>query len=64
MRESSQERGSGLGQLLFAAAGALGGIWIGSRSVKIYDWRTEWTIPAPLPVVYEAMTSREAVREW
>jgi len=53
-----------LGRLLFAAAGALGGIWIGSRSVRIYDWRTEWTIPAPLPVVYEAMTSREAVREW
>ena len=64
MRESSQERGSGLGRLLFAAAGALGGIWIGSRSVKIYDWRTEWTIPAPLPVVYSAMTSRGAVREW
>jgi uncharacterized protein YndB with AHSA1/START domain len=42
----------------------LGGIWIGSRSVKIYDWRTEWTIPAPLPVVYRAMTSRVAVREW
>jgi hypothetical protein len=44
--------------------GALGGIWVGSRSVKIYDWRTEWTIPAPLPIVYDAMTSREAVRQW
>ena len=64
MRESSQERGPGLGRLLFAAAGALGGVWIGSRSVKIYDWRTEWAIPAPLPVVYRAMTSRAAVREW
>ena len=64
MRASSQEPGSGLGRLLFAAAGVLGGIWIGSRSVKIYDWRTEWTIPAPLPVVYEAITSREAVRQW
>ena len=64
MRASLQERGPGLGRLLFAAAGALGGIWIGSRSVKIYDWRTEWTIPAPLPVVFEAMTSRGAVREW
>ncbi len=52
--------GAGVAGLL----GALGGVWIGSRSVKIYDWRTEWTIPAPLPVVYEAMTSREAVREW
>jgi uncharacterized protein YndB with AHSA1/START domain len=44
--------------------GALGGIWLGYRSVKIYDWRTEWTIPAPLPIVYDAMTSREAVRRW
>jgi uncharacterized protein YndB with AHSA1/START domain len=64
MRESSHGRGSGLGRLPFAAAGVLGGIWIGSRSVKVYDWRTEWTIPAPLPVVYGAMTSRQAVREW
>jgi uncharacterized protein YndB with AHSA1/START domain len=64
MRAPSQERGSGLGRLLFAAAGAVGGIWIGSRSVKIYDWRTEWTIPAPLPIAYRAMTSRTAVREW
>jgi uncharacterized protein YndB with AHSA1/START domain len=52
--------GAGVAGLL----GALGGVWIGSRSVKIYDWRTEWDIPAPLPVVYDAMTSREAVREW
>jgi uncharacterized protein YndB with AHSA1/START domain len=44
--------------------GALGGIWVGSCLVKTYDWRTEWTIPAPLPIVYEAMTSREAVRRW
>lgn len=64
MRESTQDRGSGWSRLLFAASGVLGGIWIGSRSVKIYDWRTEWTIPAPLPVVYGAMTSRGAVREW
>src|SRR4051812_12760490 len=64
MRASSQVRGSGLGRVLFAAAGAVGGIWIGSRSVKIYDWRTEWTIPAPLPIVYRAMTSRAAAREW
>jgi uncharacterized protein YndB with AHSA1/START domain len=64
MRESSRELGPGLGRLLFAAAGALGGIWIGSRSVKIYDWRTQWIIPAPLPIVYEAMITREAVRQW
>jgi uncharacterized protein YndB with AHSA1/START domain len=48
-------------------AGTLGlgiGLLLGGRLVKTYDWRTEWTIPAPLPVVHEAMTSRSAVREW
>ena len=46
------------------ALGVLGGVLIGGRAVKTYDWRTEWTIRAPMPVVYEAMTSRKAVREW
>jgi uncharacterized protein YndB with AHSA1/START domain len=40
------------------------GMLLGARLVKTYDWRTEWFIPAPLPVVYEAMTSRSAVRRW
>ncbi|MBA2714040.1 MAG: SRPBCC domain-containing protein [Rubrobacteraceae bacterium] len=53
-----------MGAGIALAVGALGGVWIGSRSVKNYDWRTEWTIPAPISVVYEAMTSRDAVREW
>ena len=61
---SSHGRGLGSSRLPFAAVGVLGGIWLGARSVKIYDWRTEWVIPAPLSVVYEAMTSREAVRQW
>jgi uncharacterized protein YndB with AHSA1/START domain len=49
------------------AAGAIGvgiGLLLGGRLVKTYDWRTEWSIPAPVPVVYEAMTSRSAVRQW
>ncbi len=49
------------------AAGAIGagvGLMAGGRMVKTYDWRTEWFVPAPLPVVYEAMTSREALRQW
>ncbi len=46
------------------ALGALMGALIGGRAIKAYDWRTEWNIPAPLPAVYEAMTSRAAVREW
>jgi uncharacterized protein YndB with AHSA1/START domain len=46
--------------LICAGAGLLAG----SRTVKTYDWRTEWFIPAPVPVVYEALTSRSAVRQW
>ena len=49
---------------IVCALGVLGGVLIGGRAVKTYDWRTEWTIPAPMPVVYAAMTSRAAVREW
>jgi uncharacterized protein YndB with AHSA1/START domain len=44
--------------------GAGAGLLMGSRTIKTYDWRTEWLIPAPLPTVYEAMTSRSAVRQW
>ena len=49
------------------AAGTIGvgaGLLMGGRMVKMYDWRTDWFVPAPLPVVYEAMTSREALRRW
>ena len=45
-------------------AGATAGMLLGARMVKTYDWRTVWSIPASLPVVYEAMTSRSAVRRW
>ncbi|HKH38440.1 MAG TPA: SRPBCC family protein [Rubrobacter sp.] len=44
--------------------GAGAGLLMGSRTVKTHDWRTEWLIPAPLPTVYEAVTSRSAVRRW
>jgi uncharacterized protein YndB with AHSA1/START domain len=44
--------------------GAAAGVLLGARMVKTYDWRTIWSIEAPLPVVYEAMTSRSAVRRW
>jgi uncharacterized protein YndB with AHSA1/START domain len=47
-----------------AVGAAVAGLLVGMRLVKVYDWRTDWRIPAPLPVVYEAMTSRSAVREW
>jgi uncharacterized protein YndB with AHSA1/START domain len=46
--------------LICAGAGLLAG----NRLVKTYDWRTEWFVPAPLPTVYEALTSRSAVRQW
>lgn len=45
-------------------AGVTAGMLLGARLVKTYDWRTEWSIPAPRPIVYEAMTSRSAVRQW
>ena len=47
-----------------ATAGATAGMLLGARMVKVYDWHTQWSIPAPLPLVYEAMTSRSAVRRW
>lgn len=46
------------------AIGAVAGFLAGGRLVKTYDWRTDWSISASLPVVYEAMTSREALRRW
>jgi len=46
------------------AIGAGAGLLMGGRMVKTYDWRTEWFVPASLPIVYEAMTSREAMRQW
>jgi uncharacterized protein YndB with AHSA1/START domain len=58
-------RENGLARL--GSAGAIGaavGLLIGARAVKTYDWRTQWSIPAPPGVVYEAMTSREAIKEW
>jgi hypothetical protein len=47
-----------------ATVGAAAGALLGTRIVKTYDWRTEWSVPTPLSVVYEAMTSRSAVRRW
>jgi uncharacterized protein YndB with AHSA1/START domain len=58
-------REKGVARLGVAALiGAGVGLLTGGRIVKAYDWRTEWFIPAPLPTVYEAMTSRSAVRQW
>lgn len=58
---------AGKSRLAPLAAGAIGagaGLLAGNLAVKTYDWRTEWSIPAPPPVVYGAMTSRSAVRRW
>jgi uncharacterized protein YndB with AHSA1/START domain len=44
--------------------GAVVGLLIGNRLAKTYDWRTEWSIPAPPSAVYETLTSREALRQW
>jgi uncharacterized protein YndB with AHSA1/START domain len=58
-------KNSGVTRLLTAGLiGAGAGLLLGSRMVKTYDWCTEWFISAPLSEVYEAMTSRSAVRQW
>src|SRR5215216_1523161 len=54
-------RKNGLGRPVVAGAVGVGiGLVLGDRLVKTYDWRTEWFIPAPLPVVYGTLTSRSA----
>lgn len=50
--------------LIAGLVGAAVGMMAGGRLIKTYDWRTDWLIPAPLPLVYEAVTSREALRQW
>lgn len=40
--------------LTFGVGAALGAV----RLRKLYDWRTVWEIAAPVPLVYEALTSR------
>jgi hypothetical protein len=58
-------RKNGFGRQVVAGAVGVGiGLVLGNRLVKSYDWRTEWFVPAPLPTVYEALTSRSAVRQW
>jgi uncharacterized protein YndB with AHSA1/START domain len=60
-----QTKSSSIARLVTAILiGTGAGLVMGSRTIKTYDWRTEWLIPAPLPTVYEAMTSRSAVRQW
>jgi uncharacterized protein YndB with AHSA1/START domain len=59
------DRRSGIARLFAAGLiGAGAGLMVGGRAIKAYDWRTEWFVPAPLPTVYEAMTSRSALRQW
>jgi uncharacterized protein YndB with AHSA1/START domain len=59
------EKNSNLTRLLTTGLVSTGvGLLMGGRIVKTYDWRTEWFIPASLPTVYDAMTSRSALRQW
>lgn len=60
-----QMKNSGAARILVPGlVGAAAGLLAGGRLIKTYDWRTEWNIPAPISTVYEAMTSREALRHW
>lgn len=50
--------------ILAGLTGVVVGILAGNGLIKTYDWRTRWTIPAPITPVYDAMTSRRALRQW
>jgi uncharacterized protein YndB with AHSA1/START domain len=43
------------------AAGAMFG---GGKLVRVYDWQTEWTIDAPLSIVYKVLTTPEEQDKW
>ena len=46
------DRRSGTARLFAAGlVGAGAGLLAGGRAIKTYDWRTEWVVPAPLPIV-------------
>ena len=57
------DRRSGIARLFAAGLiGAGAGLLAGGRAIKTYDWRTEWFVPALLPTVYGAITSRRPDR--
>jgi len=43
---------------------AVGAIVGGGKLVRIYDWTTEWTIDAPRPEVFRALSTPEEQRHW
>ena len=53
------------GALALAALGfGVGVIVGGGKLVRVYDWRTEWTVDAPLGVVYKVWTTQEEQDRW
>ena len=54
-----------IGTLALAALGfGAGAIFGGGKLVRVYDWQTEWTVDAPLSVVYKVMTMPEEQDMW
>jgi uncharacterized protein YndB with AHSA1/START domain len=49
-----------LAALGFGAGAILGG----GKLVRVYDWQTEWTVDAPLAVVYKVLTTPEEQDKW
>jgi uncharacterized protein YndB with AHSA1/START domain len=51
--------------LALAALGfGAGAIFGGGKLVRVYDWQTEWTIDAPLSLVYKVLTTPEEQDKW
>src|SRR5947209_5998121 len=51
--------------LAFAAVGfGVGAVLGGGRMARVYDWKTEWNIDAPLPQIYAILTTPEEQYKW
>lgn len=49
---------------LVALGFGIGAIFGGGKLVRVYDWRTEWNINAPLASVYKVLTTPEEQDKW
>src|SRR5438067_537529 len=62
---SKDKHNNWLGPLALAALGfGVGAIFGGGKLVRVYDWQTEWTVDAPLSVVYKVLTTPEEQDRW
>lgn len=62
---SRDKHANWFGTMALAALGfGAGAIVGGGKLVRVYDWQTEWTVDAPLAVVYKVLTTPEEQDRW